>query len=291
MKLIIKVEKILFPKTEPSGEAWYILSTDMGIIKGKIPWHPSVDEELELEGKYVEYQGQKQFAFNGVVPHIPQDSHAQLQYVCERAKGIGVKLQEEIWNALGENWKEIKQDEVHKITPAKYLVLMEAIDVFELEKDKSEAISYLISKGCTLKMGVTAYSKWEKQTVGVVNNNCFRLTELPNYGFSDVDKVIRHSFNIKDNDPRRIKAAVIYSMQLITADGSTIADWANLKVCIQNVLPQMNLEIIANEIKELFKESKLIAFEKSHRISLAKHYEQEKQIWHFIGGWYEYGEF
>ena len=53
-KIVAKVERILYPKADAFAEGlqFYILRTDLGVVKGKISHVPKQGERLNLEGQW-----------------------------------------------------------------------------------------------------------------------------------------------------------------------------------------------------------------------------------------------
>lgn len=280
------VEKVLFPPVG-SERDWYILSIRVGdkkeCAKGNLSWRPEENERLLFEGEWTAYRGQKEFKFRSAMPDIPVDSRDQLAYVCSRTRGIGDAIELMIWETMGENWRKVTEKEVKSLGRAGILErFQETIDIVELEAEKSQIIAWLMGHNCTIKMASAAWDSWEKQSFGVVNSDPYRLCELPNYGFRNVENGIRQSFGITDNDPRRIRAGVLYSMQQCTDQGSTAIDWSVLKdKCLKN-LGSLYLNQIVDEITRMFSEGALRGFEETQRISIGVDHQNELEIYEYV---------
>ena len=287
MKLQCKVERVFYPNEKAVDPGnWYILGTDAGKVTGEIDWRPAEGERLELEGEWGEFNGGPQFKFISAVQNLPVCGRDQLAYVCEKTKGIGESMFEKIWKRYGDDWEGLEQKEIAGMGMKLYTEFVEQIFDFRREKEKAEAIAFLMSKGCAMKFASAAYKQWEKSTKSIVNNNCYRLTEIPNYGFMNVDTSIRQNFGITDTDPRRITAAVIYSMQQLTGTGSTVISWYNLRDEVFRHTGgeglSITLKMVSDIVEQMFKDMTLHAFPGSMLISLEKHYEYESTIWEFI---------
>jgi hypothetical protein len=149
------------------------------------------------------------------------------------------------------------------------------------DQEHVKAVAWLIGKGATMNMASAAWEKWEDETIGVVSSDCYRLAELKGYGFQDVDKVIRVSFGIADDDDRRVSACVLYSLRRLTDDGSTIVTWEALLKQACGTLGGFNGLVVENT-KKLFEDEALKGFKESQSISLASDYFAEYSILKYV---------
>ena len=108
MQLLVTMEKMLCAKPE---RHWYFFRAVTGgdtapetsvICKGVMHWTPAEMETLSLIGEYVVYKGERQFQFKSAKLTLPLDPRSQLHYVCQRAKGVGISLEQQIWDAKRE---------------------------------------------------------------------------------------------------------------------------------------------------------------------------------------------
>lgn len=283
MELQVKVKRVCYTRPNDDGTAWYILETDKGDCKGTSGFVPEKDQLLKLEGEFGHFQGQKQFNFKAAMHDIPISARDQLRYVCERTNGIGTAMQMQIWETWGDAWMtEVRPGVVSRLGGATYEHLRQAIDNFHVEKDKSEALAWLMGIGATMGLATSAWDQWGANTITVVRTNCYDLAELPNYGFQNVDKSIRMAFEIGDQDPRRIKASVVYSMNQLTERGSTVVTWDQLCNKCTEILRGMYYTLVSDCVREMFASGVLRAFPDTSSIALGKDYQNELAIWNFV---------
>ena len=276
-ELIVAVDKVLYPP--PSKESDFkILLTDMGKCKGEMSWTPREGEQLKMVGEWEIYRGERQFKFKTTMPNVPEDPHAMLIYVCERVKGVGPKMAEAIWEKFGEEWDDATESSVPRLTGAKYDAFDEARNAVTREKEKSQAIAYILSKGGTVVMANTAWDEWMKDTIPVVESDCYSLTKLPRYGFQNVDLAIRHHFGIEDLDPRRVRAAIEYAMRQALRDGSTITTWDILRDETARLIGA-HYQIIADQTKVMLDTGILAGFPQVQMLCLSEDYKNESTIW------------
>jgi hypothetical protein len=282
-KLRVKVERVLYPPAD-SDRDWYILKTDEGTCKGKLAWRPKEFERLILSGSWTSYKGQREFQFKEALPDLPINQRDMLYYVCERTHGIGQAIAEMIWAAAGEDWRNVTEKHVKHLGRGTLLAdFQQTIQEVELEAEKSQAIAFLMGKAATIKMASAAWEKWKTRTISIVQGNPYQLTELPHYGFYHVELGVRQAFGITDDDPRRIKAGILYSMEQLTGEnGSTAIEW---KILLDRSLKNLGdryVDQIADLVREMFGTGDLRGFEKTHRIALGSDYRNEEIIWDFV---------
>ena len=180
MEIRVKVERVFFPREGDEGGEWHIIKTDKGVIKGNLSWRPEPKEQLILEGSYGMYQGQREFKFKSARADVPIDAKDQLRYVCEMAMGFGLAMESRIWEAWGEDWMEKAEPGIVKgLKGRKFDLFLASVSDFQLKREKAEAIAWLMSKDATVNLASAAWTHWEKQAIGIVNSDCYRLAELP----------------------------------------------------------------------------------------------------------------
>ena len=152
-----------------------------------------------------------------------------------------------------------------------------------MQKSKeAAAVAALMGKGCTMNMACKAWSKWGVSTLGVVNADPFRLAELDGYSFRDVDLKVRANYGIGDDDKRRIRAGVLYSLRRLTDPGDTVVTWDALYRQACGVLCGYS-DLVSECAGELFQEGAIRAFgESGEGVALASDYAAEEAIWNWV---------
>lgn len=279
--LNIIVNRVAYPAATADPDAWYILITDHGPCKGRMAWRPQENEQLILEGEWATYKGEREFAFKSARLDVPTESRDQLHYVCMRTSGLGAAAEQLIWEKAGVAWQEIKDGEVPRLHGRVYTNFRLQMEALREKSEEVKAIAALMAKGATSNMATAAWEMWKEETLGVVNADCYRLAELSGYGFKDVDREIRRNYGIVDDDKRRIRAAVVYSLRRLTDPGDTVVDWEQLFSQTIGLLGGY-ADMISECTSELFQEGTLKAFEGIQSVSLATDWKAETAIWDFI---------
>jgi len=278
--LNVTVTRVAYPPATSNGD-WYILITNHGACKGKMAWRPQESEQLILDGEWAVYKGSREFAFKQARLDVPTDSREQLHYVCSRTNGLGPAAEQLIWDQVGIGWIDLESGLVPRMSGRVYANFQLQLEALREKSEEVKAIAALIGKGATMNMSCAAWEKWTKNMLGIVNADCYRLAELDGYGFRDVDKEVRKSYGIGDDDKRRIRAAVIYSLRRLTDRGDTIVQWDDLYTKTIGLLGGY-AELITDCTSDLFEEGTLKAFPASEGVSLAEDWKAETTIWEYM---------
>lgn len=283
MQIEVTVERMLCAKKE---KKWYFFRAAMGntsvICKGGMGWEPQVLETLALVGDWVEYRGERHFQFKAAKLTLPLDPRSQLRYVCDRTCGVGPAIEEAIWEARGKEWRKLERGEIRKMSDAAFNSFREQLQLFDANSEKAEVIAWLENKGCSELMAAAAFETWGNDTAGVVNTDCYRLASLSGFSFRTVDENVRRNFDIADDDPRRIRAAVTYALEQETGDGSTAVDcWRHFSAC-QKLLPNLSSDMIQEQAREMAENNLVKVFRKYCKISLPVDHLNERIIYEAV---------
>ena len=288
VKLDAKVERIRYPKADAiaaedfNPHTFYILSCDVGTVKGKLDHCPKTGETLSLDGcwEVSKFNGQPEFVFFHATVHIPTDERALLRYACEMTPGFGPAMEERIWAERGENWRGVSlADDIRGLTPDKLAALRKTMDFLSLNQERAKTVSWLVSIGLTLKMAESAFDKWGSSTVARVEDDPFILASLPNYGFSDADSHVRRHFGIERNDRRRINAALRYYLRQLSQEDTSIL-WDDLAAKVYGAIDS-DRNLVADACREMFKSGALVGFPRTQRISSVRDFTNEAAIYKF----------
>jgi exodeoxyribonuclease V alpha subunit len=245
-------------------------------------WRPKDQEMLVLEGEHSIYQGNREVAFSSARIDVPTHPRDQLRYVCTRTTGLGPAAEALIWNHSGANWMNIPPGAVPRLHGKLHAEFMLQIEAMMQKSQEAATVAALMGKGCTMNMACKAWSKWGVSTLGVVNADPFRLAELDGYSFRDVDMKVRAQYGIGDDDKRRIRAGVLYSLRRLTDPGDTVVTWDALYRQACGVLCGYS-DLVSECAGELFQEGAIRAFgENGEGVALASDYAAEDAIWTWV---------
>lgn len=275
-QIIITLKKIIYFKKDSQ---WYILKTDRGIAKGTIKFDIKEGDSLQLEGFYQisKFNGDKEFIFTSVMLSIPEDPRALLHYAVELTKGLGPSTEEQIWSLYADKWRECNLTELPRMTPEIIFAWQNTLNRLQEQKQQTQAIAFLISKSATMNMAIAAWNRWKETTISVVTTDCYKLADLPHYGFCDIDHEIRRKFGIADNDTRRIKSATLYVMGKISESQGSLIERQTIINELQKIIPDIcQMFDVCMEI--LTKENLTIMLD-DNNFALIDDWQNERTVW------------
>ena len=274
-KIKVKVEKVLYRKPDSK---WSILATDRGTCKGVVLHEVAAGQLLEIEGKWEvsKFDGKQEFNFRGCILSVPTDLRGLLHYAASLTKGIGPTREDQIWEYFGENWRERDISTIPGITEDITWAWGDALRRIDEQQNQTHAIAFLLGHGATLHMAAVAWEAWHDNTITTVTADPYALTDLPYYGFGAVDCGIRQTFGITDDDPRRVRASILYAINQFTGQGSTVITRMQLLEHLGRIIPDA-LQQFDDELKNLIDSDKIVAI--GDMFCLASDYENENSIW------------
>lgn len=253
--------------------------------KGIIPFELRDGDLYELDGewKLSEYSGQQELAFTSARLAIPEDKRSLLTYAVAITKGLGDAKEAAIWDAYGADWQAHPDlDGIGGTTADARFNWRETLARLGEEQAKTQAIGFLLSVGCTMLMAAKAWDEWREETVGRVQRDPYELAKLPRVGFQLIDGAIRRALGVGDDDPRRVRAAVMYSIERLAEQVGTLvmvseiaSDVERLTACSALAFgTAMGWCVLQDLIVEVAGE----------RFALAGDYENETAVWRHIKG-------
>jgi len=288
--IVVQVERVIFRKqdtnwciiqTRPqaSGDAPLDMVGSRLCCKGVVGFDVAEGDRLQLEGYFArsEFSGGTEFTFQTAIPHLPTDMLALLHYAVSITKGLGEVREAEIWGKYGARWIEHEKLDIPGVPERVQFFWAETLRKLGETKQQTQAITFLLSHGCTLNMANVAWAEWKENTIGTVQGDCYQLAQLPHYGFKKVDGEIRHHFGIADNDERRRDAALLYVMGELTAQGSTLIGAQLVYDECKALVPMQPLEFGAT-CERLNKAGKLTGID-GNLLALTRDVEVETRIY------------
>jgi len=250
--------------------------------KGCIEFEPKHGDNLILEGDwkvsvFPGSLGKREFDFRSAMLAITTDPRALLHYACTLTKGLGPVKETEIWEAYGPKWSEQETLLIPGISESIAWSWKDTLRRLADQNSQTQAMAFLLSKGCSMTMANAAWAKWESETLRIVETDCYALTELPHYGFSHVDDSIRVAFGIGDDDLRRVKAAALYVMDQVSSNGDTVAIWSDIAAEVVELIPRAAASFDA-AVKELVEAGKMVVMHEN-LLSLALDWKNDNVIW------------
>lgn len=229
-------------------------------LEGNWIEHPTYGEQFEV----LAFRRAKVASFQGLVNYLSSDYFP----------GIGPKTAEKIVNHLGD-------DAIEKILEDKMVLREVGLNAIRIERFYQQLLENQSLEGVTIDLfeldikGATAMkliTTYGLKAATIAKTNPFRLIdEVPGIGFIRADE-IREKVGIPEDDPRRIKAAIIYSIREYgERNGDTYATEEQVFDYAKQFL-KIDLDFDPF-VKELIREKKLVL--EDHRYYLAPAYYAE----------------
>jgi len=261
---------------------WTILKTDKGCCKGVVPWEPREHDQIKMTGEYKlsRFNGAREFCFASCSMDMPTDSKNMLEYACAITSGLGPAAFVRIWEKYGADWRDVRELDIPGITATAKFAWQDTLRRIDDQQERSNTIAWLMGHGCTMRMAQVAFEKFGLATQARVTQDPYCLTELPHYGFAVVDSRIRGSLGIKDDDPRRVDAAILYIMRERSRSHGTAIPREDLFGELSRLVP-LDRERFRERCKTLMICKWIVEVDHEH-VALIDDYEDEVKIWKMI---------
>lgn len=273
----VRIKRILTTRKGNNGKTWVFAETDSGLISGEFIVQPSVNDCFSLSGSFSDFGGKRIFRFKSATPYVPDDSRGLLHFVIQKTAGAGDRLEEEIWQKFGENWKSIKAGDIPRFTDQVYLSFSASLSEAILKTETIKFLSALTNLGLTDHQAQEVFSFFGKECVFVVKKDPYKLMEVPGFGFLSADKIAMQN-GYPEDSIERVEAA-INSLAETELSGNTVFDFATLVSIIQEkffILP----EVIKKHAKTLAENKKLFVFP-DKKIAKKSAYAKEEKIYDY----------
>ena len=225
---------------------------------------PSISEGeyLKVEGNIIVHSMYgEQLQVTSSEMCMPKDRMAIERYLGSGAiKGIGLTMAARIVKKFGEDTFRIIEREPERLAEIKGISERMARDIFAQFKDKQgirEAMMYLQKYNISGALAVKIYKHYGDRMREVLESNPYRMTEdISGIGFKTAD-LIAERMGIAAESEYRIRAGVLYALQLAAQCGHTYLPEPELyRYCIENL--GVRNELLQHVIDGLTIERKLI---------------------------------
>lgn len=212
-------------RNEENGYTVGLLSTEDGDIT--IVGHAAfinIDEMVSLEGELIFHNKYgEQFSFTSIQTIMPDTIKGIENFLSSGLiSGIGPQLAKRIVDKFKEEALKIVQyeperlKEVHGIGDKK---LKKIVDSFAEHREIRDIMVYLQQFDITTNLGIKIYKVYGSETISIVSNNPYQLTEdVRGIGFKIADK-IAYQMGIDHKNPHRIRAGLKYIIMEAAGEG------------------------------------------------------------------------
>lgn len=229
-------------------------------------FHELTEDDLyEFKGEAVDHP---KYGFQYMVESYervkPQDKEGAILFLSsDLFKGVGEKLAIKVVNHLGDKTIEkILEDPsclslVPGLTKKKADLISSTLRKYE---ESSSIMIYLTELGFSMREALLIYNTYKDQSISKVEYDVYALLEdLKDLTFSKVDS-LRHKLDIKDDDDRRVRAAILYVMQQrVYQSGDTYLEKEEIYRFLSDFLHfEISLSLFDDYLSELSTQDKII---------------------------------
>lgn len=249
------LEEIIYTN-ESNGYTVAILETsdDVITIVGYVPFL-NIGETLKVEGEWTNHPNYgEQLKIANVSTVVPATLNGIVKYLSSGLiPYIGPKTAEKIVERFGVDSLDIIQynperlKEIEGIGDKKIEKIMEA---FEEQRELKDIMVFLGQYDISPSYGVRIYKKYGKDTIRIIQENPYRLSEeVFGIGFKTADKIAQN-MGIDLNSPYRIEAGIKFKLIEYAGSGHSFVPKDELLVEISKIL-QLDLELLEDSLRDL----------------------------------------
>lgn len=216
----------------------------------------------DVAGKLLEVYGKKvkhpkygdQFQVEVYSAYLPTDKDKIENYLSSGLiKGIGKYTAKKIVEVFGEDTFNILQNHPERLTEIEGIGEKKADMIsksFQEQSDIKEIMMYLQGHDISTSYSIKIYKQYGKNTIAVINENPYRLSEdIYGIGFKLADKIAA-SLGVEKNSPYRISSGVKYTLVEYAQRGHTYVPY-NLLLSTSTKLLEINADFIEDEIRNM----------------------------------------
>lgn len=223
-------------------------------------------EVLSCSGKWKEHpQHGWSFVVSAYKSALPQNAEGIQRWLQARVKGIGPTFAKAITDLYGaKSFEVIDADPkvLYSLRSAKGVAFPrstvdQVIAVWGEVRAMRQIETWLFGAGVTANLADKLYRRYGDDVITVLEEDPYRIVELPGVGFRVADKIALGLDWPKD-DPRRVRAGVEFSIEEAEGDGHSYVTLEQLFNKVANELGVGNKQLIANEAAALVKSQQLV---------------------------------
>jgi exodeoxyribonuclease V alpha subunit len=199
--------------------------------------HVRAGEQLLCAGRYTEHAAHGwQFAVERFQSALPQTEEGIVLWLTARVPGIGRTFARAIVHHFGPDrvFAELDRDPTQlrdvRTRAGRKLsgqAIERAIAAWHEVATIREVEAFLFAHGISSGLAVRLVRRYGTEVVAIIQEDPYRLTELPRIGFKVADRIAR-SLGFEPDDGRRLQAGLAFVVEEAESDGNTFLTEAEL---------------------------------------------------------------
>ena len=207
--------------------------------EGEWVYHPTYGEQLEIVNVSLvvpsTLNGIEKYLSSGLIPHIGPKT----------AKKIVERFGLDTLDIIQYNPERLK--EIDGIGDKK---LEKIVEAFREQGELRQIMIFLQQYGITPNYGIKIYKKYGKDTINILSENPYRLSEdITGIGFKTADKIAQN-MGISRDSPYRIEGGIRYTLNAYASNGHVYVPKDELVKSTKNLL-EVDDNLIEDSIREL----------------------------------------
>ena len=225
----------------------------------------NASDTYKLMGNLIEHEKYgEQFNVTSYERIIPEDTDSTILFLAsDLFKGIGKRKATKIVNTLGEKTLNIileNKDNLYLVPT----ITKKDVDLIYSQlvnyQSSYKTILYLNEIGFNTKDSLIIYNHYLEETLTIINDNIYDLIdEVNELNFNKIDEISR-KISIARNDPRRIKAGIVYVInEVCNLIGHTFLYKEEIYQYIQKALKiNIDSDLFETSLEKLINDQKII---------------------------------
>lgn len=200
-------------------------------------------------------------------------------------KGVGPATAKLIIDKFGKSSKFVIEHDWEKLTTIPGIGKSKAETIHEgfKEAGQFEELVAFFSGLATVNQIQKIMECYGKDSIKKLKENPYCVIyDIDGFGFKKADALAKKT-GMKNNDPRRISAAIVFALKEISNDGHCYCHIDSIDEIVRNLVDDINVEadVIADELSKLIKKG-VISFIENQYVYLTALLEAEKKVAGFI---------
>ncbi len=180
-------------------------------------------------------------------------------------KGIGPAIAERIYQTFGAASLEVLDKEPEKLLSIPGISinkLKKICDSYLLSRGARDIIAFLAPHGITPNRAIKLFRQYGAQTMDMVKNHPYQLSEMTGIGFRTADKIAA-SMGFDLLSPERVDAGILFTLTEAEGRGHLCLDKKTfLKACMKTLdTPELTRDMVASRASRLVFQGQLVCYE------------------------------
>jgi exodeoxyribonuclease V alpha subunit len=208
-------------------------------VEGEWVYHPNYGEQLEITNVSLvvpsTVNGIEKYLSSGLIPHIGPKT----------AKKIVERFGLDTLDIIQFNPERLK--EIDGIGDKK---LEKIVEAFREQGELRQIMIFLQQYGITPNYGIKIYKKYGKDTINIISENPYKLSEdITGIGFKTADKIAQN-MGIGKDSPYRIEGGIRYTLNAYASNGHVYVPKDELVNSTKSIL-EIEEELVEDSIREM----------------------------------------